>query len=298
MSRRNWLNLGLLILVAVLVLVVVYEPGKEKPQTVTLTELEPGDIEHIRIQRRQAPDIELVRQDGQWHMQLPYEMPANDFKVDELLRLAEATSHARRDLATLDKGKFGLDTIEASITFNRGAPLQFGGTEPLNHRRYVAYRGTLHLITDTFYYQLGRAATDFLDKALVPGEHNITALYLPELQLQLSDTGWQLQPAAEPVSNDRINELVENWQHAQALNIEPWEADTEKTQGAIRIERGELPALEYIILSREPEFRLARSDKGLQYQLPADRYRDLMQLPPKVDTPAQTAPPAEAGEGK
>jgi hypothetical protein len=297
MSRRNLLNLGLLILVAALVLVTVYEPGKQPPPTVKLTNLNKKDIHRIKIERPQGDTIVLQRQgddeDEHWELLKPYKLPASDFKVGELLRLADAESHAQRDLSNLDKSKFGLDKPRASLVFNDNPPLLFGDTDPVTKRRYVAYKNTLHLITDTFYYQLGRHATGFADTALLPGKQTITGLELPELKLQMSDKGWQLQPPQPDVSRDRLNELADNWKYAHALRVEPFTQKKGKTHATLKITRGDNQILTFVIISRKPKFVLARPRLGVQYELSPDQYQELMQLPPKVE-PEDTKPPAPA----
>ena len=81
MSKRNLLNLALLIFILVLVAVVVYEPGKEKTVTPpTLTHLKTDDIQHIKINRQLADtneqDIIFEKTTEGWIMLEPYQLTA------------------------------------------------------------------------------------------------------------------------------------------------------------------------------------------------------------------------------
>lgn len=85
MSKRNLLNLILLGIVAVLVLVVVYEPGVEKKTQPPLTSIVKATINKVTIERTGQPSVTLEKQGDDWVMQTPFQILANKIKVETLL---------------------------------------------------------------------------------------------------------------------------------------------------------------------------------------------------------------------
>ncbi|MDE2089529.1 MAG: hypothetical protein KGJ12_05870, partial [Gammaproteobacteria bacterium] len=90
-SARALLNLALLLLVAVLATFVALHPSKKKPPPPRLTSLAPDQIKSIRIERHGHAAITLAKQaGGHWRIRAPIDAAANDFRINNLLRLARA----------------------------------------------------------------------------------------------------------------------------------------------------------------------------------------------------------------
>ena len=221
MSTRNLLNLVLLAIVGILVLIVVYEPGKQQDEPVPLTTVDTKTINKIHISRTGQKDVTLVKSPdtGKWQMLAPFKTAANRIKTESLLTLLSQHSGAQYAMADLDVKTYGLDLPRATIIFNDELKFEFGTTEPLNKQRYLRFNDTLHVIDDHFYYQLMSPVTVFVDHQLVPVEKAVTKLELPDLSLSLNEGTWQLTPQQDGVSNDQANELVENWKTAFAMYI-------------------------------------------------------------------------------
>lgn len=289
MSPRNLLNLGMLIAVGLLILVVVYEPGKTPPpKQPPITTLKQDDINHVHITRTTDEDIILEKQNGKWQMLQPYALPTNEFRVESLLRLVEAASHSKHNLKDLDPAKFGLDKPRATITFNKKIRIGFGKSEPMQHRRYISVNDSMHLITDTFYYQVAGKATNFASHALLPAESKLVALTLPGLKLELKDGKWQVTPKPENYSADSITELLNEWHHSQAIGLKKVAATKGKAAIRIRLEGKDSP-IEFILQKNEAETFMTRKDSNIQYTIASDVADRLLKLPPpvkeeKVDT--------------
>lgn len=280
MASRLWLNLALLLLIAILGIIVFYEPGKQPaPVPVRLTQLTPASITHIHIKRISGKDIELVKEaDGQWWMHNPYHLPANEFRVQSLLRLVETESLSNHALAQLQPATYGLDQPRAIVTFDRSTQISFGNTEPLQQRRYVQIGDQLHTIVDTFYYQAAANPTIYLNHALLPPDANIIKLGLPTLQLAFKDGQWQRTPSHPEYSADASVELINNWRHAQALeiranNIKDAKADIE----IVLAEQAE--PIRFKLLQTEDETSLIRLGMGLQYIIANETSDNLLALP-------------------
>ncbi len=289
MTTRTWLNLVLLGGVALLVLVVIYQPGLNTAQPLpSLTALVPAHITHLRIERDGAAPIALERKAQDWIMTAPVRMPANTFRVETVLQVAQAGSHTRLDVAAVSLAEFKLDKPRARLWLD-ATEIAFGATEPLNGRRYVRLDDSVHLITDTVYFDLIGEFTAFADTALLAPGSRLTQLDLPALRLvRVGEGGWMQAPnrthaPPEPeVSMDVINALLDAWRRAGAIQVRPYA--TPVSAGAkpenmifIHLEGAEQP-LRFDIVSRAPDLVLARADLGVQYHFPAAAVRQLFSL--------------------
>lgn len=280
MASRLWLNLALLLFIAILLVIVIYEPGKEPVATpVSLTPLKATTISHIHIKRLSGKDIELVKEaNGQWWMHNPYHLPANEFRVQALLRLAETESLSSHTLDRLQPATYGLDRPRAIVTFDRSTQISFGDTEPLQQRRYVQIGDQLHTIADTFYYQAAASPTIYLNHALLPPAANIIKLVLPELQLVFKDGQWQRTPPHPDYSADASIELINNWRLAQAVELRA--SEIKDARADIEIFLADQPEpLRFKLLHTEDETSLIRLGMGLQYVIANDSYDKLLELP-------------------
>lgn len=292
MASRLWLNLVLLLLVVMLAIIVIYEPGKQPPVISSpLTQLTPETITHVHIQRLTGKEIELVKEaNGQWWMYNPYHHPANEFRIQSLLRLAEAESLSQHSLAGLQPATYGLDQPRAIVTFNRGIQISFGITEPLQQRRYVQLGDQLHTIIDTFYYQAAANPTSYLNHALLPPAAKISKLVLPGLQLTWQQGQWQRSPAYADTSADASIELIQQWQHAQALELRAAEVKDAKADIEVFL-TGQSEPIRFKLLQTEDETSLIQLGVGLQYVLAKDVYDKLLRLPeaePEMPSPSTT----------
>ncbi len=281
MSKRNLLNLALLIFILALVAVVVYEPGKEKPITPpTLTHLKTDDIQHIEINRRLADtneqDIVFKKTTEGWMMLKPYQLAANTFRIDSILKLLSAVSLSQNNLENLDQSKFGLSIPQATITFNK-TKIIFGHNKSLNHHRYVKIDSTLHMIADTFYYQLMAKTESFINHKLLPEKSKITKLRLPQTKFEQVDGKWNVTPKADDFSADSINQLINEWQLSQAYDINKVKTE-EKTKADITIHLSSNKIIRFKIEKNKDSFNLVNLDSGVRYILSADRKDKLLKL--------------------
>lgn len=295
MNTRLLLNLGLLALVIILGLLAYFQPGVKKPPALPkLTDLAVADIDRIRIEDRDGKTIVLARAGEHWQLVEPAQLPANAFRVDSLLRLADEPSQARLDAKELELSEFGLDAPRIRLYLN-DREFTFGTTEPLNGRRYVHTGDTVHLVTDRYFHLLTGGFTEFVNQQLVPPDSRIAEIITPDWHLTRTAEGkWTLSPEKPGLSADTLNMLADNWRNAQAIWIQPYEKSEAKGQVSVRLEGVEQP-LQFDILAQEPEFILARPEIGLQYHLAEDAARSLLEVkenPPESgqDGAVQEAP--------
>ena len=292
MASRLWLNLALLLLLGILLLVVVYEPGKKiEPPPTRLTQLTPETVNHIHLKRVTGNDVELVKEsDGQWWMHDPYHLPANEFRVQSLLRLTQAQSLSSHALDELQPATYGLDKPRAVVTFNRTVQIKFGDTEPLQQRRYVQAGDQLHTIVDTFYYQAAAGPTIYLNYSLLPPAADIVKLVLPGLQLSIEEGQWQRTPQYPELSADASIELINNWQHAQALELRPTEVKDGKADIKVYV-KSQAEPIRFKLLQTEDEVSLIRLGMGLQYIIADEVHQRLASLPePEPEPESEPGP--------
>ena len=277
-SKRNLLNLVLLGIVIALVSVVVLEPGKApKSEKILLTALKKDAVSKIHIKRVGKQDIQFEKIKNVWQMILPYQLPANDFRIDAILRLVETESHSLHDLTKLNKRDFKLDKPEIVITFNDKVSIIFGGNEPLDYRRYLQIENTLHLVSDTVYYHVSGKPTALVNLQLLPKNVAIKAIQLPNRKLELKEGRWQIENEPKDMASDAVTQLLNEWKLIQALDVVAATDKPGKEQIKIFVESQDKPIV-FSIVKRKPDFILLREDKGVQYQLTEDSAERLLQL--------------------
>lgn len=299
MKTRVLLNLVLLCVVAALVLVAVFEPGKKEPERKHLAAVEESRIQSFTLQSHEA--IRFERRNGHWWITAPLSAPANDIRVRQLLDIMKADIDAEYPLNAEDLGKYELDKPSASLVFG-DRKIVFGGSDPIDMRRYVQIGETLYLVRDDFSHHLNASATDYVDKKLLPDDARITSITVPGIKVTLGPDGkWVAVP---PTADGTAATALSNaWQSARAIDVKRLEklgAPGDKV--AIGVAEG--GPIEFVILRRDPELVLGRPDLGLQYEMVGEIARQLLNQPTpdsakpasgKEDESAST-PPADEGE--
>ena len=282
MNKRNLLNLGLLALVGLLILLVVYEPGIEKPPELpTLLQLDKTAVKQITIRRDGQQDIELQRQaDDHWQVTKPLQHPADKYHIDSLLRVTSIRSLNSFAAEPQKLAAYKLAQPQVSLTLNGETTIDFGNSTPLDHRRYVMVNNRVHLIGDTLYYHLIGSYPTYLRKQLLDEGISIEKIELPGLSVTWQENRWQLSPEPESFSADQVTQLLDNWKLASAMEIKP---SDDKTGEKITIKMAGEEPLELLLTAREPDLILARPKLGIQYHLDASNAKGLLQLPGMED---------------
>lgn len=281
MSKRNLLNLFLLLFTLTLVAIVVVEPGKkEATKPPTITTLNAADIESIKIQRagfgETEQDIEFKKTTQGWQLVKPYPVSANSFRVESILKLLSAPSLSTNNLATLDAGKFGLDQPLVTVTFN-DTRIEFGHNKSLKNHRYVKVGSTLYMIADTFFYQVNAKAESYIDHKLLPQNARVTKLQLPTITLEQVDGKWLATPKAENFSADSMTQLINEWQLSQAYDVKI-KKPQRHSKADITITLANSKTQRFKIIGSTENFILVNIDTGISYILSKDRQDKLLKL--------------------
>lgn len=294
MKPRKLLNLVLSLVLAGLVLLVIYEPGKETPQSVTrLTGLEPAQVTDIVIEQPQQASIILNRDGNGWLMQQPLSVSAHREIIEQILGLATATSHSQYDASEADLALFKLNNPDLTITLN-DTRLSFGTTDALQGFRYVLINERVHLITDRYTHMVRNKSTALISPSLFPDTTLFSRLVLPGLTLQKGEHGWSTRPENHFHSADQVQSLLDEWRYARALQVRmvteesQQEMDTASVSPShIEIETGSGALTRFKLISNDDEVILVRPDLGLQYffnRQTGDRLLGLTGSQSKADT--------------
>ena len=280
-GSRTLLNLALLLALAALALVVVYEPGRDSaPAPAPITRLTPADIHHIQLQRPGRADLTLERVDGQWRIAGTQAYPAADFPVRSLLRLASTPALRHYPAGELDLGRIGLGEDASRVRFNQDTEIRFGATDPLDDNRYVQVGEQVSLIQNRFQHLLEGGIESWISRRLLPPDRPIEAIELPDLRLHKTGEGhWRAEPEPPGIASDALLALVEHWRQAQAAAVQRHEGDGQGDRVRIWLQGADAP-LEFRLQEAGDDRLLIRPDLGLAYRLGAYRAAELLQLTP------------------
>ena len=119
MNTRNLINLVLLAVVAVLVAVVLLEPGQEQATEQELSTLDSNSFKTITIKRQGLQTIILEKRESTWHMLQPYRAVASKERVDSLLTLPRAKVRTSFPAAGRKLAHYDLAAPKATIEFDK-----------------------------------------------------------------------------------------------------------------------------------------------------------------------------------
>jgi len=292
MKSRLWLNLALLLLIAILVSFVYFKPGTKKPKPPeVLTSLQAAEIKSIKIEPANTPAVELTRIGSGWQMVAPLKIRADQFLVKTILDNIHGDVSSSFTANQADLDQYGLSPPQLRLWLN-GTEFDFGGTEPIHNNRYVKSGDEIRLTGNLLFYRINHSPFWWASRRLLPEDAHIIGLQLPDATLTLKGTQWQLAPANPAITSDAIQTLVDNWENAQAISSD--KIGSGKSQGEVAIElAGGGQPLRFAIL-KDPNFLvLARPDLGLEYQLDSGQRADLLELKPKNAPTATTNKPVK-----
>ncbi len=278
MQPKSLLNISLLLILALL-LTITFWPGEEPAPAKATTvagSLDNASINTITVTRRGYPGIVLHKKEQQWALQQPA-LPVKSHLISEILALLESESLISYPLDEIKPGQIGLKNPFLCIKYQQQSAC-FGERNPLNQLRYLQFGDKVHMIYDTLSHQLSGEAHDYVSLKLLPDDAQVTALTLEDdLVLKKSGGIWHLTPQPENHSADQLQQLISNWQQAQALMVAPYQTiDSEATLQVTLENQG---TILFELISSDPELILARPELGIQYHLSEGSLGRLTRLP-------------------
>jgi hypothetical protein len=294
LSHRWFVNVILLLIVFILGLLVIYTRHQTQRNTEVqqpLTPLKSNDIQNIRIQRNEQPEIQLTRIDAnEWQMLKPFNLSARSFRVNGLLQILTRSNYVRLNEEIPDLSALKLNPPIARIWFN-DFNISLGDSAPIHSKqRYALIGRTVYLLDDHFDLLLGHSAADFVSLFPFGQQASLNKLLLPQFTLEKIEGQWQVTETRGSVSysldSSAIADLVGRWQNLQALNVSLQTPDETEWQDSPVVQvhmnnngangTNEPPLRLYRVNTR-PELILAVPDRGIRYHFSATQ-ADLLAL--------------------
>lgn len=300
MQQRWLINLILVVIIFILGAVVLYtlKQEKQRAQLPELTGLTAQHIQTITIDRADQESIKLIKDDkGHWQVTNPFTLPANYFRVEQLLKILSEHHYKPVEDHSLKLADLKLEPPLATLTFDQ-LKIALGDKSPLNDgQRYIQINQTIYLITDTLFYSVNDDAVSWVSLSLIGEQPKIIELKVPDYHLVQKEQHWvvdtPLSTGEVDTGQDALNTLIGHWQDLQAFNVERYQSNS-AAQGAIEITlAGETQPLHFDLISTTPQFVIARPDKGVQYQLPKTQADQLLHLPTKNKAATSSSNPGE-----
>lgn len=290
--NRARLNLVLLAVAAGLG-VAVYLAQRAEPAGPPLTPYQADAVTRIALEHPDAPAIRLEKQDGRWRLTEPVAAEADEFEVNALVGLADRETRLKLEGGALKD--LGLDPPSYTLTLNDRA-IAFGGVEPLEFRRYVKTADGAFLIEDPPSAALDREYADLVAKDLLPKDAELERIEVPGLALAKGADGkWSAAPAGPKATADAMQKLADGWKGARSMwNEMSRDAKVAGDRVKITLKGGE--AREFVIVARDPQFKLHRADLGVTFVLSRTLVDELLELPepPAPEEKAEEAQDAPA----
>ncbi len=250
MKRSTRTNLVLAAIVAALALVVGWQVGSEiDRREPPLGAFDPATIERVGVRCARCVAREFIRRDGDWRMQAPYALDADDALVTRLVAIAASPVRKRHRLADFDLAKIGL--APPLITLELGPHVfEVGMTDALEGDRYVRFDDAIAMVPDRFSPFLMATPESELDRHLLPREGEVVAL--------------RIDGVAAPAR-------LAAWRAARATRIETVAADLPLDAGAheAEVEFADGATIRWRLQRTAEGWRARRATPALDYLLDA-----------------------------
>jgi hypothetical protein len=176
MKQVTLTNLILAGVVAALSAIVYWQIEKEAAQfEPPLTALDTHRVDEIVVRCRDCVERRFTRGSGQWMMQSPYAMAADDVAIGRLLAIAHSPVRVRHPLDQFAANKIGLDPPLMTVQLDQ-TRIDIGLTDALRGDRYVRVDGQIAMVPDRFSPYLVALPESELDRHLVPRGSQLLAV--------------------------------------------------------------------------------------------------------------------------
>lgn len=274
MKKSFWLNVALLLGVAVVGTFVYLRPPADAPVEHTVSTLTPVAATAARIERPGMATVVLEKKQGAWFLVAPFAARADEFMVQRLLAILQARTVHR--FPAKDLARFNLERPLARLIIE-GQPFDFGLVNELSHEQYVLTGDAVYALSTRYGVALPTRPEALASRRLLaPGEAPVR-IAPPGFTVTDVQGRWVMDPAPGDWSQDEINRWVDEWRFATALRVEPHQQG--ESQQAVRLELRNGDTLVVGILSRKPELILLRADQRLQYHFVSEVGKRLLSPP-------------------
>jgi len=250
---------------------------KDKPKA-TLTALAAEGVNKVVVEWPGSPTIAFEKQGGEWLLTAPVKTRADRFEAVGATSLASTEVQGTVEGEGIDLKELGLAPPDHTVTLN-GVKIEFGGSEPLQSRRYVRVDGVIKLIDDPASAALDSDYADLVSKELFAADEVLTKIELPGLTLTKDEKGgWAATPASESATPQALKTLADGWKDARAMWNEAAPGDVPQGE-RLRITTQQGRVAEFIVAATDPQFALYSPDLKVRHQLSKALADELLKLP-------------------
>lgn len=277
MKSRWIVNLVLLVLVAGIAafLYLRPKPVENKPQSYTLSTLDPNSFQHLSIETPGKKLVLLEKQSGRWRLVQPAQGRADLAAVGRVLSVAVATSGDK--LPANDLARFGLDNPAVKVHIDN-QEFSFGMFHPVTGDQFVAYNGSVYVLPTIYSEGATMQPLEFLDTHPLDLNEEIAGFDFSGLEqwektrlsMELQNGKWKVSAADAKPKQEELNDwFSSNWPHLEAKSVEPFTPDHQPHPWfTVKLKNGK--TIKFIKMQESPELLLVREDEGLQYHFPQD----------------------------
>lgn len=263
MHSHTWLNLIMLVTVAVLAAFLYIKPSFQEEATYRISSLSAEAVQHIRIER-QDTTLELSRSNNRWYMNEPVHGRVSEVKVDRILEILSATSNHLLPLANLDRYGLGSPIVELQVDKES---FKFGDFAPITNEQYLATLQHVFLVSPRYAASLSVLPADLLNSRLLAEEEIPIEIVFRNFHLKQGEGQWRLNPQhpEHTLSQDALNQWLQVWQlaHASYLTLDPGKPDAAGKEISIELQDGR--KIKLLAVQNESELTLLRVDEGIRY---------------------------------
>jgi len=276
----NRTRLNLLLAVIVLALGAgawMAKQHKDKPKA-ALTPLAPEGVNRIVVEWPGSPTIKLEKQGRDWFLLEPVKARADGFEALGASSLASTEVQSTIEGGDVDLKELGLAPPNHTVTLN-DVKVEFGGTEPLQSRRYVRVDGVVKLIEDPNSASLDKDYADLVSKALFAPGDELAKIELPGLTLSKgADGNWSAPPGTANATPLALKALANAWKAAQSMWNESAPGDA-PAGDIVRITMQDGRTIDYVVTATDPQLALYSPNLKVRYQLSKALADELLKLP-------------------
>ncbi|MCK4709757.1 MAG: DUF4340 domain-containing protein [Gammaproteobacteria bacterium] len=270
-STRFLLNIGLVIFLAILISIAVLS-GKKDKLIPAFSPLNINEIFSVKIMSGES-NIELIKSDTKWKIIKPFDIEADDFRIDAIVNIISTKEETHYTVAKADLKKYSLDPPKATLILNQQEFL-FGTTSSVNNKRYVLTNNKLFLVDDTFYPLMSSGYKNLIRRQLFDSPIKISEITSDSFHIFKNENkSWQTNK--QTISADNLKRFVDNWQFIQAYAVSSAIAPYIGTKVIIKTADGK--NIERIISKNDFSTTVTNPELGLSYQFDITAFDSLTQ---------------------
>ena len=272
MKHRLWTNVALLAAVALLALFAWLKPQDGAPEH-KLSLLKTSEADSVQLQVAGTEPVVMQRNGTEWRIATPVNLRADNFQMQRLLGILDATSRDRLPPAGL--ARYGLNEPHTRLTINKQS-FSFGAINEMSREQYVLTQDGVFLIPIRYGAALPKNVLQLVSKQLFAADEAPVAFEFGAFKLVQRDGKWQITPPSE-VGADDINHWVDEWRLAAALDVLP--ASQRKSLQAIKVTLKSGSDVTLSVMEQDPSLVLARSDQPIEYRFAGAMVKRLLAAP-------------------